>query len=175
MHEDTTLTAVAAIAENNAIANNGQLPWDTLPKDEEHYTELVQGKPIIVGRRTYEDLVKYMTEIAEASPIAVLTTTEDYETEYDQHTTIHDKDTAIEWITQHDEVYNLGGGSVYNLLFPETDTLVISHIPLEPEADTYFPRIPQTDWTVINQTEFENFTVKTYKRKSNTQSEPTET
>lgn len=169
MHEDTTLITVAAVAENNAIAHNGQLPWETLPEDEAHYEALVKGNPIIVGRRTYEDIVQYMTPIAEESPIAVLTANHDYTVEYDQHTTVHDKIDALNWIQTHDTVYNLGGGSVYELFLSETDKLVLSHIPVEPDADTFFPEINHDQWRILDTEPYENFTVKTYQRIEQTQ------
>lgn len=157
--------AVAAVAEDNAIAEETGLPWDTVEEDLRQYKERVHGHPLVVGRKTYESLLKYDNQYIYHSPAAVLTTNEQYETEEDFHTPVHSKEDALEWVNSRSEdiVYNLGGGQVYHLFFNNLDELVISHMPVISDNPTAeFPEINKSEWDIISKECFSDFTLVRY-------------
>lgn len=160
----TKLISIVAIAKNNVIANNGNIPWN-YPIDKQQYKAKVRTNPIVIGRKTYETMMKYEPALLKQSSLIVLTRNTEYETNHPNHTVGNSKKEAVDWIeNQNNPVYNLGGGEIYKMLFERTDQLIVSHIPETPEGTVVFPSIEESKWTVISIENFSNFTVKTYER-----------
>lgn len=160
----TGLTSVVAISENNVIADEGSIPWD-YPVDKKQYKARIRGSPLVIGRKTYETMMVYETDLLKQSDLAVLTTDETYTTDVPHHTVANGKDSALEWIeNQSEQVYNIGGGEIYKLLLDETDRLIVSHIPESVEGTVFFPPIEDSTWSVLATEKFNHFTVKTYAR-----------
>lgn len=160
----TELTSVVAISENNVIADGSRIPWD-YPVDKQQYKARIQGSPLVIGRKTYETMMVYETELLKQSDLVVLTTDETYETDISYHSVANGKDEALDWVENQTEiVYNIGGGQIYKLLWEETEQLIVSHIPENVEGTVYFPQIDETKWKIISTEQFERFTVKTYIR-----------
>lgn len=159
------LVSVVAISENNVIATDDGIPW-SYPVDKRQYMARIRGSPLLIGRKTYEAMVNYQTELLEASEMIVLTTNEDYSTDIPHHEVVTSKEDALDWVADQTEtVYNIGGGQIYELFWDETDRLIVSHLPEVVEnGSVFFPTIDDAVWTTIATEEFDNFTVKTYER-----------
>ena len=159
------LVSVAAVAENGVIGNDGEVPWPHLSADVEQYRERVAGSPVILGRRTYESMRGNLPGTAQivvsrnveevADPTAVVA---------------GGVDEAIDLARERlgdgtdDAVYVLGGGAIYDLFHPQVDGMILSHIDGRYEGDTRFPEFNEADWTVVEETEYEGFILREWRR-----------
>lgn len=160
----TELVTVAALSSNRVIGNKNKIPWD-YPEDRKHYKSLVENKVVIAGRVTYEMLSDSMN----IDRAIVLTSDTAYQPEKHNPIVVNSKEEALSVIDSIDAeaVYNLGGGSVYELLLPETDRMILTHIWDSYEGDAYFPEFERSDWEqvrVYDEPSHEDYSVIEYKR-----------
>ena len=159
------LVSVAAVAENGVIGNDGEVPWPNLPEDVEQYRERVAGSPTILGRRTFESMRGNLPGTAQ---IVVSRSVEDVP---DPTAVVAGGvDEALELARERsadgtdDTVYVLGGGAIYDLFQPHVDGMALSHVDGEYEGDTYFPEFDEAHWTVAEETDYEGFTLREWRR-----------
>ncbi len=159
------LVSVAAVAENGVIGNDGEVPWPDLPEDVEQYRERVAGSPVILGRRTYESMRGDLPGTAQIvvsrsiegvpDPTAVVAGGVDEAIELARNRSENGTD---------DTVYVLGGGAIYDLFQPHVDGMALSHVDGAYEGDTRYPEFDDTDWTVVEEREYEGFTLREWQR-----------
>lgn len=147
------IVLVAAIGRNNVIGRDGQLPW-RLKSDLKHFRALTIGKPVVMGRKTYESIGKPLPgrtnivltrDLGVIVPGGVLATTMDAAIGYA-------KEDAVR--RGVDEIMVIGGGDVFERLLPKADRLEITHVHASPEGDAYFPRIEPSDWREVNRVSY---------------------
>jgi len=147
------IVLVAAIGRNNVIGRDGQLPW-RLKSDLKHFRALTIGKPVVMGRKTYESIGKPLPgrtnivltrDLGVIVPGGVLATTMDAAMGYA-------KEDAVR--RGVDEIMVIGGGDVFERLLPKADRLEITHVHASPEGDAYFPRIEPSDWREVNRVSY---------------------
>ncbi len=143
------LSIIVAQAENRAIGLNGDMPWH-LSGDLKRFKALTMGHPVVMGRRTWESLPK--------RPLVgrrniVFSQSEDFAPEgaevvrsiNDLFDLLHDCD---------DEVFIIGGGRIYNMLMPWVNRLYVTWVHKDfPKADTFFPIIDLSEFSMVNETE----------------------
>lgn len=136
----TRIALIAAVAENGAIGRNQQLLWH-LPNDLKFFKNLTSGHTVVMGRRTFESL-----------PNGALPNRRNIVLTHNPHvswpnvTVIHQLD-EIEQEKADDEIFIIGGASLYNETIGLADTLYITHIHHSfDDADTFFPPIDETVW-----------------------------
>ena len=141
------ITIIAAVAANRAIGfENKLLYW--LPNDLKRFKALTTGHTIIMGRRTFESLPKGALPNRRN---VVITRQADYSAPGIE--VFHSFDEALQACTHDDEVYVIGGESVYEAALPVADRLCLTHIDAVPdEADTFFPDYDHAQW-VAEETE----------------------
>ncbi|WP_221400898.1 dihydrofolate reductase [Parvularcula dongshanensis] len=135
------------MAENRVIGRDGGLPW-RMSGDLKWFKEVTLGKPVIMGRTTYESIgrplpgrenivLSRQTDFAPGG-VQVASTIED------------GLALANEWgaETGADEVCVIGGGAVYAEALPRADRIYLTVIEAEVEGDTRFPPLDEADWTV---------------------------
>ncbi|MCF0198046.1 MAG: dihydrofolate reductase [Bacteroidaceae bacterium] len=135
------VTIIAAVAQNRAIGfENKLLYW--LPNDLKRFKALTTGHTIVMGRRTFESLPKgalpnrrnvVLTRGAQSFPGAE---------------TFPDLASALASCAADEEVYVIGGASVYEQALPLADRLCLTEIADTPaQADAFFP--DYSDWTPV--------------------------
>lgn len=158
-----TYSMIAALSENNVIANEDGIPWE-IPEDLRHYKRTVEGHLTVAGRKTYE-----VMPVVPGRECVVLTSQEDYDTGSENAYVANSVEEAIdkvEDVAGEDEVvYAIGGESVYSAFLDVADRMVLSHIPGEYDGNTYFPEFDKKNWSVEEHESYEDFDVKRYKRK----------
>lgn len=158
------LISVVGMSKENAIATDESIPWN-YPQDKRQYKARIRGNPLIIGRKTYDIMIKYETELLNESEISVLTTDSSYQTDISHHLVQNSKQETLNWINnQKETVYNIGGGEIYKLFFEETDRLIVSHIPESINGTVFFPEIKENNWEILSTEEFDRFTIHTYQR-----------
>ncbi|MCW2307000.1 dihydrofolate reductase [Rhodobium gokarnense] len=139
---------VAAVAENNVIGSGGGMPW-RLPSDLRRFKELTMGKPILMGRKTYESIGKPLP----GRTNIVLTNSDDFHAEGIRivHSVVEAMDVAEEAAGKADaeEVMVIGGASLYERLMDRAERLYVTHVAGTPAGDTYFPEIDPEVWSCL--------------------------
>ena len=139
------IAMIAAVGRNGAIGSDRQLPW-RLPSDFAFYKRTTMGKPLIVGRKTFESIGKPLP----GRTNIIVTRQEGYAPEGAE--VFADLDAAIargrEIAVRDgvDEVFINGGAQIYRAAMDRADRLYITHVDAEPEGDTFFPEIDPEVW-----------------------------
>ena len=123
---------IAAIDRNNAIGKGNTLPWK-LPSDMARFKELTMGKTILMGRKTYQSIGRALP----GRKNIVLTRAEWKADGVQVFSSLE----ALEAELPDEEIWVIGGGEVYKQTITKASSLVITHVDLEVEADTWFPDI----------------------------------
>ena len=144
------MTLIAAVARNGAIGVRNGLPW-RMSSDLRRFKALTMGKPLVMGRRTFESLGRtlpgrYLVVVTRdrgfAPPDGV-----------DGAGTVEEAlDRAGTLASMHgaDEIMVGGGGEVYRATMDLADRLRITEVDLAPEADRLFPAIDPAAWREIS-------------------------
>ena len=136
---DKTITLVAAMATNSAIGLDGQMPWH-LPRELKHFKETTMGKPIVMGRKTWESIGRALPGRQN------LVVTRNPEFSAPGCDVAGSLEAAVE-MAAGKEVMIIGGGQLYAEALPFADRMVLTLVDCEPEADTWFPGWDETEWT----------------------------
>jgi dihydrofolate reductase len=128
------LSMIVAMAHNRIIGADNDMPWH-LPADLKHFRQTTMGKPVVMGRKTYESIGKALP----GRHNIVITTNSEYT--LDDASVVYSVAEALALCAQEEEVMIIGGGSIYALLIDHTDTLHLTFIDKDVAGDTQFP-----DW-----------------------------
>ncbi|MCH8301164.1 MAG: dihydrofolate reductase [Proteobacteria bacterium] len=137
------VSMIVAVSANNVIGVDGGLPW-RLSEDLRRFKEITLGKPMIMGRLTFESIGKALP----GRRSIVITRQANYEAEgCDVVTTM---DAALELASDADEVMIIGGGKVYEQLLPMTDRIYLTRVHADFDGDTFFPEIREDEWQIVS-------------------------
>ena len=137
------VSMIVAASANNVIGVDGGLPW-RLSEDLRRFKEITLGKPMIMGRLTFESIGKALP----GRRSIVITRQANYEAEgCDVVTTM---DAALELASDADEVLIIGGGKVYEQLLPMTDRIYLTRVHADFDGDTFFPEIREDEWQIVS-------------------------
>ena len=136
------VSIIAAMDRNRLIGNQNQLPWH-LPADLAHFKQVTMGKPIIMGRKTYESIGRPLP----GRTNIVLTRSPGFHAE--GVLTAKTLNQALDYVSAEDEVMIIGGSSIYELGLPVADRLYITYVEAACEGDAWFPEFDLENWRVI--------------------------
>ena len=131
---------------NGLIGKNNQLPWH-LPADLKHFKQVTMGKPVIMGRKTFESIGKPLPGRVNI----VLTSRTMYQSP--GCIVANSLDAAIEAAGPVSEVMIIGGAALYKDALPRVDRIYLTEVQAELEGDTWFPSLNESEWVVVQQTE----------------------
>ncbi len=137
------ISLVVAMANNRVIGKGNDMPWH-LPADLKHFKAVTLGKPIIMGRRTYDSIGRPLP----GRRNIVLSRNPDLTIEGCE--VVSSFSQALQLLVSVDEVMVIGGGHLYSEVLTEADKLYITLIDLEVEGDTCFPEYQQLELTEIS-------------------------
>lgn len=154
-----TISLIVAMSENNVIGRNNNLPWK-LPGDLQYFREKTWGKPIIMGRKTFESLKR---PLPGRSNIVVTRDSEYVGVEGINIVNNIDKAVsvaqAIAGLDGVDEVMIIGGAQIYAACLPIVQRLYITQVHAQIEGDTWFPEFDRSEWELVKQEHIEESTV----------------
>jgi len=136
-----TITIIAAMARNRAIGLDGAIPWH-LPGELRHFKETTLGKPIIMGRKTWESIGRALP----GRQNIVVTRTADYCAE--GCLVVQSLALAVER-ADGNELMVIGGGQLYRQALPRAQRMVLTLVDCAPDADTWFPQWNKNEWHEI--------------------------
>jgi dihydrofolate reductase len=139
------LVAVVAVARNGVIGADNRLPW-RVSSDLEHFKALTMGKPLILGRRTFQSLQRplpgreiiVVTRDPRFSPAGVRIA----------HSPLEALAVArrLAKALAVDEIMVGGGAEIFRALMDETARIELTEIALQPEGDAFFPSLDMAQW-----------------------------
>lgn len=133
-----------AMDKNRLIGSNNQLPWK-LPADMKWFRQHTLGKPIVMGRKTFQSFGG--KPLPQRKNIVL---TQDTSFQAEGACVVHTLADAILEAGTVDEVMIIGGASLYQQLLPDADRLYITEVQGEFEGDTWFPVYDTDAWTLIH-------------------------
>jgi dihydrofolate reductase len=133
------LSLIVAMADNHVIGHNNRLPWH-LPADLKHFRAITLGKPVLMGRKTWESIGRPLP----GRTNIVITRNADYLAA--DCVVVHSLDEALRAAGSAAEVMVIGGAELYRQALPQADTLYLTLVHGEFEGDTRFPDWQPDDW-----------------------------
>lgn len=145
MADEPVVALIAAIARNGAIGLRGQMPWH-LSTDMKRFRTLTWGKPLIMGRRTFDSIGKPLP----GRETVVITRNPDFKAEGVRSAGSVDEAIAIARelakASGAEEIFIAGGAEIYAAALPTATRFYKTEVHLEPEADVFFPAL-DVGWT----------------------------
>jgi len=131
------------MASNRTIGLNGQMPWH-LSADLKRFKRITMGSPILMGRKTFEaigsplpgrsNIIISRNPVFQASGCDVFA----------------DISTALSHCEACDELFVIGGATLYHALLPQADYLYLTEINKDFRGDTFFPEIDRQQWQEVD-------------------------
>ncbi|RZT21832.1 dihydrofolate reductase [Fictibacillus sp. BK138] len=137
------ISFVVAMDEKLAIGKDNDLPW-YLPNDLKHFKKTTMGKPIVMGRKTYESIGKPLP----GRENIVVTRDQSYVAE--GTTIVHSVDEVLKMNAE--EICVIGGSEIFKQFLPVADRLYITEIHHTFDADTFFPELNDDEWNEVSRT-----------------------
>lgn len=135
------IAIIAALARNRVIGRGNRLPWH-LPDDLRHFKRLTLGRPIIMGRRTWESLPGLLPDRTH------IVITRDAQYRADGAVVVHSLDEALA-VAGGEEALVVGGAQLYGLALPRASRLYLTLVEAEVEGDAFFPETDPAAWREI--------------------------
>lgn len=136
------ISLIVAIDQEGVIGSKGALPW-RLPADLRYFKSVTMGKPVIMGRKTYETIGKPL----HGRHNIVMTRAKDVEAP--GCTVVHSAEAALVAAGDVPEVMIIGGAQIYRHFLPRADRLYLTRIEATFKGDTFFPPIAPDQWRTV--------------------------
>lgn len=133
------VSLIAAVAENGVIGRDGDLPW-RLPADLRRFRALTMGKPVIMGRKTWQSIGKALPGRRN------IVVTRDRSFAAAGAEVVASLDAAFDLMADAGEAMVIGGGEIYAAAMARADRLDITHVHAAIDGDTFFPEIDAAVW-----------------------------
>ncbi|WP_454009561.1 type 3 dihydrofolate reductase [Aeromonas sp. Marseille-Q7275] len=135
------ISMIAAMAHDRVIGLDNQMPWH-LPADLAHFKRVTLGKPVLMGRKTFESIGRPLP----GRRNLVISRNLDYQA--DGVEMVSSVDVALTRLQGEgvEELMVIGGGYLYEQLLPKADCLYLTRIDLAVAGDTRFPAFDESDW-----------------------------
>ena len=129
------IALVAAVARNGVIGRDGGIPW-RIPEDARHFRELTMGRPVVMGRRTWESLPDRFRPLPGRRNVVV---TRNPGWTANGAERAGSLDEALALLDGAEQVSVIGGAELYAAALPLADELLLTEIDAEVDGDTFFP------------------------------------
>ncbi len=138
----TILSMIVAHADNRIIGKDNDMPWH-LPADLAYFKKTTLGKPVIMGRKTYESIGRPLP----GRQNIVISRDDQYQA--DGIETVTSVEQALALVSDVDEIMVIGGGAIYQHCLPAAQRLYITHIDAAIDGDTQFPAY-ENEWQKVS-------------------------
>ncbi len=142
------ISLIAAVAKNRVIGRRGRLPWK-IPADIKHFKKVTMGKPILMGRKTYQSI-----GMALPGRTSIVVT---------RNPAIDNPDLVLAGSVHEalkvageigPEVMVIGGGQIYQATLPLADRIYLTEVHEEVEGDAFFPHFDHSMWREVSREDF---------------------
>ena len=149
MKKTLPLSLIAALGENRVIGVDNSMPWH-LPADFKYFKATTLGKPIIMGRKTWDSLGRPLPGRLN------LVVSRQTDLQLEGAEVFASLDAAVEraqaWAKEQgvSEVMLIGGAQLYTQGLADADRLYLTRVGLSPQGDAWFPEFDQAQWTLVS-------------------------
>ncbi len=137
------ISLIVAVSRNGVIGRDGGLPWH-VSSDLKRFKAMTMGKPVIMGRKTWESLPKRPLP---GRRNIVITRQADYAAPGAD--VVESAEAALALCSEAPEVAVIGGGEIYRMFWDQADRLYLTEIDVEVEGDTRLPFVDPAHWVEI--------------------------
>ena len=136
------ISLVVAVADNGVIGSNNTLPW-RLPNDLQRFKAITMGKPIVMGRKTYDSIGKPLPGrqnfvITRRSDLIIAGCT-----------VVTSVDAALQCTSESDEVMIIGGAEIYRSALPHAQRIYLTQVHADIQGDAEFPQLSTNEWREV--------------------------
>ena len=142
------ISIIVAVSEDWGIGKDNELLWH-ISEDLKRFKKLTSGNAVIMGKKTWESLPR--RPLPGRKNIVL---TDDPNESIENSVTAYSIDDALDKCGPAEEIFIIGGGSIYRQFMPIADRLFITHVHKKAPADIYFPEIDRSIWEIIEKEEF---------------------
>ncbi len=140
---------IVAMSSNRAIGKNNQLPWH-LPADLAHFKKVTMGKPVIMGRKTWESIGRPLPGREN-----IVVTRQNLPLQAGMQVVAGLEEAlavagAIARANQIDEIMVIGGAQIFEQLLERSDRIYLTTVVAEIEGDTFFPPLNKERWVGVH-------------------------
>lgn len=147
------LAIIVAQASNRVIGVNNKLPWH-LPEDLRYFKQVTMGKPIIMGRNTFESIGRPLP----GRENIVISRQSNYAPDgvkvVDSLDVAYELAESIGLVNGIDEAMVIGGAQIYEQALPKAERLYLTQVEAEIDGDAWFPEFQQNDWKEVGRENF---------------------
>ena len=143
-----TFSLIVAATLNGVIGKDNQMPWH-LPADLAWFRQNTTGKPVIMGRKTFESIGRPLPKRTN-----IVLSRKPYE--YEGVIWKESLESALEAVKESEEIMLIGGGELFKQYLPYADKLYLTQIQADIDGDTFFPLLNWDEWEI----EFEQYREK---------------
>ena len=133
------VSLIVAMDEDGVIGRGNALPW-RLPDDLKRFKALTLGKPILMGRKTFDSIGKALPGRLN------LVLTRSSEWKHEDVTVVHSMEEAVAQAAQAPELSVIGGEEIFRLAFPFAQRIHLTEVHARVGGDAKFPAFDRTDW-----------------------------
>ena len=134
------LSMIACVGKNLELGKNNDLIWH-LPEDLKYFRKVTKGHVVVMGKNTFKSLPGVLPNRKNI----VLTFPDDKEDLPNEVEVFHGIDEFLESYKDYsDEIFIIGGASIYKQFLPYATTLYLTEVDSESEADVYFPEFDKS-------------------------------
>ena len=163
------MKAIVAVDSNWAIGNKGQLLVSIPADQKDNFRRRTSGNTIVYGRKTLETFPQKI--VLPNRRNIILSTRKDYTVKNAE--VAHNRDELMELVKNEnsDDVYIVGGETVYKQFIDDCDTAIVTFIDKAYEADAYFPNLDKDpNWELVEESDEQvyfdiTYTYRIYKKK----------
>ncbi len=172
------LSLVVAMARNRVIGRDNDMPWN-IPEDLRRFRDLTMGKPVIMGRKTFESIFARLGKPLPGRTNIVVSRTGT--PERPGYTVCATLGAAIDLARAEAralglaEIFVIGGAQIYALALPLADRIYLTEIDAVPGGDAFFPEIDPRIWQTETSEAHEGFVFRTLVRKKKRSRKTSET
>ena len=145
------ITIVVAMSKNRVIGIDGELPWH-LPADLKRFRQITTGHPVIMGRKTFQSIHKRLKSPLPDRTNIVMSKNFDFRPAEDYVFVVQSFSEALKQARKapgNDEVFIIGGESVFKLAMPYTNKISMTVIYEDFKGDVFFPEL-ESSWRMID-------------------------
>jgi dihydrofolate reductase len=161
------ISIIVAVSEDWGIGKDNELLWH-ISEDLKRFKRLTTGNTVIMGKKTWESLPR--RPLAGRKNIVL---TDNPQESIENSVTAYSIDDALSKCSAGEEIFIIGGGSIYRQFMPIADRLFITHVHKKAPADIYFPEIDPGIWEITEKEEYKSdleesipYTYTIYERKN---------
>jgi dihydrofolate reductase len=136
------ITLIVAVADSGVIGRDNTLPWH-LPDDLKRFKRLTMGKPMVMGRKTFESIGKPLP----GRQNIVVTRDANYRRE--GITVVHDLDAAVRAAGGAPEIMIIGGAELFRLSLPRAGRIHLTRVHGDIAGDVMWPALDSREWHVV--------------------------